>query len=68
MVSSAQPGLGQAPAADGAALEHITVTAQKREEKLERVPIAIGAVSGDQLARLPSVKSADLAHSATVSP
>jgi iron complex outermembrane receptor protein len=37
--------------ADGApALEEIVVTAQKREERLQDIPLAVSAVSGEQLA------------------
>jgi iron complex outermembrane receptor protein len=41
-----------APAAPDGALEEIVVTAQKRSENLQDVPIAISAVSGDFLAAL----------------
>ena len=40
----AAPGVGQA-----AELEDILVTAQKREQSLQDVPIAISAVSGEAL-------------------
>src|ERR1700744_2204373 len=33
----------------GSQLEEITVTAQRREEKLDKVPISISAYSGEQL-------------------
>ena len=39
-----QPGASQ-----GAALEEVIVTAQRREEKLQEVPLAISAISSDEL-------------------
>ena len=44
------PAMAQAPD-EGAALEEIVVTARKREENLQDVPIAITAVSGETLQR-----------------
>jgi iron complex outermembrane receptor protein len=42
--------LAQAPqVSDGIVLEEITVTAQKREERIQDVPIAVSAFSGEQL-------------------
>lgn len=41
---------GTAPAADGG-LQDIVVTAQRRSENLQRVPIAVTVATGDQLAR-----------------
>ncbi len=43
------PAEGAAPQTEGA-LEEIVVTAQKRSENLQRVPIAISAVSAERLA------------------
>ena len=40
-----------AAATDGTRVEDIVVTAQRREENLQRVPIVITAVSGEQLAQ-----------------
>lgn len=46
---------GGAPAgsaeADGGGIQDIVVTAQRRGESLQRVPIAVAAISGDSLAR-----------------
>jgi iron complex outermembrane receptor protein len=44
------PALAQAPAATPAnELEEITVTARRREESLQEVPVSVIAISGDQL-------------------
>lgn len=45
-------GAGAASAQDpaGAVLEEITVTAQKREERLQDVPAAVTAFSADRIA------------------
>lgn len=42
-------GAQQAPSAD--VLDEIVVTAQKRTENLQDVPLAVTAISGDALAR-----------------
>ena len=44
----------------GAAADEIIVTAQKRSERLQDVPLSITAASGDQLARRGIVNAADL--------
>ena len=41
-------------------LEEITVTAQKREENLQKVPVAIEAVTGDELTAMGKVDFKDL--------
>src|ERR1700733_1916227 len=41
-------GSGVSPSS-GVALEEVTVTAQRREEKLDKVPISISAYTGAQL-------------------
>jgi iron complex outermembrane receptor protein len=47
---SADAGSGAQPAAaESSALQEVVVTAQKREENLQRVPIAVTALSGVQL-------------------
>jgi len=46
--SAATPG-GADEADSGGPLDEITVTAQRREEKLDKVPISISAYSGEQL-------------------
>lgn len=45
----ASPALAQEASAEDAGLEEIVVTAQKREQSLQDVPIAISAVSADTL-------------------
>lgn len=50
----------QAPAVAAATLEEIIVTAQKREESLDRAPVAISAYSGDALAARQVTNLADL--------
>jgi len=46
--------------AENDALEEIVVTAQKREQSAQDVPIAIVAFAGNQLERLDLQSSADL--------
>ncbi|PXA87159.1 TonB-dependent receptor [Nostoc sp. 3335mG] len=53
-LASLSPGIASAqsasqPAAPGAQIGEIVVTAQKRAEKLQDVPIAVSAISGDQI-------------------
>ena len=45
----APPALAQDTPAETSGLEEIVVTAQRREQSLQDVPIAISAVSGDTL-------------------
>ncbi len=48
--ASAEVTAGESPArADPVVIEEILVTARKREENLQRVPVAISAFSGEQL-------------------
>jgi iron complex outermembrane recepter protein len=54
----AQP---QAQTQSGLALEEITVTAQRREERLQDVPVAVTAFSGAQLADQNFTSAEDLA-------
>jgi iron complex outermembrane receptor protein len=49
--SSAHGALAQAAASDGARLEEIVVTAQRRTENLQTVPVSVVAVSADQIKR-----------------
>ncbi len=49
-IAALLPGFAQAQQADGAlGIEEIVVTAQRREERLQDVPIAISAISADQI-------------------
>lgn len=50
------------PSAYSAVLEEVTVTAQKREQNLQDVGIAISAFTGDQLRSLGAVQSFDVAN------
>ena len=47
--SSALPAHAQEPAGEADELDRITVTAQKREQQIQEVPISINAYSGDFL-------------------
>src|SRR4051794_39069115 len=58
----AEPAAAQLAGSDDSGLGEIVVTAQKRAENLQRVPIAITVVTADQLDRQPTVNSAELAH------
>src|SRR5260370_25351926 len=51
-----------APAAEGGQLEEITVTAQKREQSLQDVPISITAFAGNQLRAFGQTQSIDPAR------
>ncbi len=44
-----EPAGTSEPAAEAATLEEVTVTAERREDNLQRVPIAVTAVSGEDL-------------------
>jgi iron complex outermembrane receptor protein len=54
--SGAQPA-----AAEGGVLQEVVVTAQKREQNLQKVPIAITALSGDQLVQRGVSNTLDIA-------
>src|SRR5438309_5239581 len=59
---SPDAGSGAQPAAaEGAVLQEVVVTAQKREQNLQKVPIAITALSGDQLVQRGVSNTLDLA-------
>ena len=47
-------------ATDGAQLEDIVVTAQKREERLQEIPLTVSAVTGSQLEKSGVLTSRDL--------
>jgi iron complex outermembrane recepter protein len=57
----ATPALAQAPA-NGAAEGDIVVTARRREESLQDVPIAISAISGAQLERTGAIDITDVSN------
>lgn len=57
---SAQPEIGEAIEAGGG-LEEIVVTAQRRRERLQSVPIVISAFTGEQLANAGILRTSDLA-------
>jgi iron complex outermembrane recepter protein len=46
------PAVAQTPQADEGGLEQVTVTAQRRDENLQNVPIAITALTGETLSQL----------------
>jgi iron complex outermembrane receptor protein len=50
----------QAQGSAAAGLEEIVVTARRKEEKLQTVPLAISAISGDQLAEHSIANAVDL--------
>ncbi len=54
IICMSAPGLARAqtaPAVSGGVLQEVVVTAQRREENLQRAAIAVAAVSGQQLGR-----------------
>jgi iron complex outermembrane recepter protein len=59
--AGAAPGGGDAGDSNGQ-LEEITVTAQRREEKLDKVPISISAYTGEQLQHAGITDMADIAR------
>jgi iron complex outermembrane receptor protein len=56
----AQAQTTTSPTARGGLLEEIVVTAQRREEKIQDVPIAVTALNADQLTRLNVTETLDL--------
>jgi iron complex outermembrane receptor protein len=56
------PAAAQGPALEGGALEEIIVSARRREENVQDVPISITAYSGAQLEQLGVEDLADVAH------
>ncbi len=48
-IATAQTAEPTAPTAESASLDDIVVTAERREENIQRVPIAVTAVQGDNL-------------------
>ena len=58
-IAATAPVYGQ-EASDGAGLEDIVVTAQKREQNLQDVPIAISAISAEKVEKLDIRDSRDL--------
>lgn len=54
------PSAAQSTAAEEGELQEITVTAQRRGENLQRVPIAISAVTADQIAAAGIASTADI--------
>jgi iron complex outermembrane receptor protein len=55
-------GAGAAYAQDTATLDEIIVTAQKRSENLQNVPISIAAIGQEQLQRIDSLSAGDYAR------
>lgn len=55
-----QPARGDIEAADDTVLEEIVVTAQRREERLQDVPVAVSAFTGAQLEKRNIEASEDL--------
>jgi iron complex outermembrane recepter protein len=51
-------------AADGDQLQEIVVTAEKRSESVQEIPLAVSALTGAQLANMGAVRFEDLALSA----
>jgi outer membrane receptor protein involved in Fe transport len=48
--------------ADASALEPVIVTAQRRSESIQEVPLAVTAISGDTLEKFDDLKFVDYAH------
>ncbi len=61
LLTAAMPAVAVAePAARTVALEEVVVTAQKRSENVQNVPISISAFSGEYLERLSAERVADV--------
>ncbi len=54
LAGTSLPALAQAAPADDQGLSDIVVTAQRRAENLQNVPLSVGTVSGDALAAIQS--------------
>lgn len=66
-LAAAEPAFSQASgpeATASAGLDDIVVTARRREEKLQDVPVAVTALSGEQLAQRGVVKLEDIRYQA----
>lgn len=61
MLSAAPVALAQTPAAGGGAIEEIVVTAQRRAENVQSVPVSIQAFSGKKLEQMNATEFADYA-------
>ena len=59
-VARAQAPGGSPPAEEVDSLESVVVTARRREERLQDIPIAVTALSGDDLERQQIVSTTDL--------
>lgn len=60
-LAAATPGLAQdAPEPEASRLEEVVVTAQRREQQLQNVPVAVTALSSDALERLQVRDTVDL--------
>ncbi|MEQ9396038.1 TonB-dependent receptor [Marinobacter salarius] len=59
----AQGVLGSAASAQDAVLDEIVVTAQKRSESLQSVPLSISALTGDDLEKIGAKTFVDMANS-----
>ncbi|MGF7152065.1 iron complex outermembrane receptor protein [Sphingomonas zeicaulis] len=57
LASAAMPAYAQAPAEEDAASGDIVVTAQRRAESIQDVPVSVGVVSGDALSAITSTGS-----------
>jgi iron complex outermembrane receptor protein len=63
LIGALLPALAIAQGAvDNRVLEEVTVTAQKRSESLQDVPLSVAVVSGDELAALGSTQIQDLSR------
>lgn len=60
MVFPASGHAAEAGAAAGRGLEEVVVTATKREESIQKIPVSISAVSGEQLAEMQAADVKDL--------
>jgi len=59
-VEAARPASNGADAGDGRSLAEVTVTARRREEKLQSVPVAVSVLDGDLLERSYAVNTQQL--------